>query len=437
MDSIPSQQEEEERESYTGPTAITMAPEHYDLEDSCSMDKEGLLPPREEGTWAVLQPEPKASHSKVTIGSVLWNHSTRYFHVDEENGDVVMERIRDGSERVDPFGMLPNELVLRIFSYLSIRQIFLVSVTCKRFYSLSTETALWNEFAICRNWPTNQDAKFYRDLLIREAAERRRNTKKWREQTATIIISSRIWEFIFTLLLIYSCVATVLKFDSRINWSWLTILWPALLYVPYLWLILVMYGRVFHKYGPFEERIKARPHECYRPLFNMCCMSVCEGISRKRCQFFMSLASVTPFFPLLFLGLCGAVPSWIVPLPLHLVSVHLLLTPYYLRAKVLTWRMWKLAVWYLSPMYAAMWSTFLALLSAKLYNNTTVLWTIVVVPLVSIHIWPLFGMVILLGFLRSCTKLQNEADATAIIFFLGLALSGIFWNIGAYFGIKC
>ena len=71
-------------------------------------------------------------------------------------------KLSSSPERVDYLSALPNEILLKIISYLSAKQIVVLGRTCRRFLRLCSDETLWRRKCLEKKF-CKVDAVLHRD----------------------------------------------------------------------------------------------------------------------------------------------------------------------------------------------------------------------------------------------------------------------------------
>jgi hypothetical protein len=161
--------------------------------------------------------------------------------------------VEDTGPKHNYFEILPDELVVRVFSYLKERELFRVAEVDNRFHQMSFDTDLWEEKA--KRWhagagaasiPRNksyflqkfkEEERWIRaeaDRLAREEQIRKDTAKqqKRREKAAgcerfmRVMMFTRVSDYFTIGALLLGTIFLVIKLDGAVNWEWPIVLIP-------------------------------------------------------------------------------------------------------------------------------------------------------------------------------------------------------------------
>ncbi|KAH3759736.1 hypothetical protein Pelo_8453 [Pelomyxa schiedti] len=184
------------------------------------------------------------------------------------------------SDGDSPLLDLPDELILRIVSFLGLRGILRTSVTCKRLHCLIYDTAVWKNLAVKYHLPEDTSKALFalektkrktRRFNIRYSIKSLHGAHKRSIARDRIRFAScRFWDFLYASLLIYSLVFSILRLDSYISWGWMSVLFPLYVVFMHSFIVILLFYRYLYKFGHEDAELHYESRglaKCAVPLF--------------------------------------------------------------------------------------------------------------------------------------------------------------------------
>lgn len=312
----------------------------------------------------------------------------------------------EGQANVPVFDMLPDELVIRIHTFLDAPTLGLTAQLCTRFNEISQDVPLWRDLSGRGDWNSKKNAaaqtvtrsyyvrkfvSFRREVKLREELElqqrmrEKRETDIYRSSVALLLLLfGRPYEWICTISVILFTIFVVLKLDDAVPWSWVVVFIPLLLICYQMFLAPLVYDILRAHYGcDFEEELA--PEKAMRPIFFFLffLMPLQNGRLLNRLLVFTPIVTLLTFFVLLLVRLSGAheggPPWWGVLLPLLLFGLYLTVLPLVVHEPVWTDNKW---IDHVLPCLGSVLALlFVLLLTLKLEEAVDISWFAVMAPL--------------------------------------------------------
>lgn len=290
----------------------------------------------------------------VTSSAFRFNFELTEGNNQEKNFNVTYI-LPDMREEISYFDFLPDELMLRIFEYLDISALISVSETCYRMFALSYDTSMWNRLAIQNNLPLNKPRQFYVSL-INVLLESKRNTIRHERHEKALkranfilsILTCKLWEWMYSFLLVYSIFIGGLNLDRKIDMNWLCVTFPMYIYAIHI-TVCILYIFIGRFWLNFKFTYKRTFF--FKPVLNRWIFS---AQSAKRGTVVTTIAPVIILWPCLLLFFLfwsvGSkyIPAWVLPLPMLLIPLY-----------IATWPLLRGIRIFHSPFKAILWCSFL------------------------------------------------------------------------------
>lgn len=259
----------------------------------------------------------------------------------------------EGQTNVPVLDLLPDELLIRVHTYLDAPTIGVTAQTCKRFNEIANDTPLWKELfgrgewsnkkngaaqPVTRSYYVRKFLSYRREEKLREELElqhqirENRNREIHRSSMALLwLLYGRPYEWICTIAVILFTIFVVLKLDNVVSWSWQVVFIPLILICYQMLFAPLVYDFLRVRCGcDFEDELA--PEKTMRPIFFFLffLMPLQSGRLLNRLLVFTPIVTLLAFFVLLLLRISGAAESvrwWVVVLPLILFAVYLTILP--------------------------------------------------------------------------------------------------------------
>jgi len=309
----------------------------------------------------------------------------------------------EGQTNVPVFDLLPDELVIRIHSYLDVPTIGLTAQLSSRFNEIAQDVPLWRDLSGRGDWdnkkipPSNsvtrsfyvrkfisfrREEKLREELALQQKRRERREEDIYKSAVSLLcLLFARPYEWICTIAVILFTIFVVLKLDDKVSWSWAIVFIPLLIICYQMFFAPLVYDILRARFScDFEEELA--PEKFMRPIFFFLffLMPLQSGRPLNRLLVFTPIATLITFFVLLLLRLMQhSIPWWGVILPLLFFALYLTILPLVVHEPVWSDTKWLDHV--LPCIGGILVLLFVLLLALKLEQKVDITWFGVMAPL--------------------------------------------------------
>lgn len=309
----------------------------------------------------------------------------------------------EGQENIPVFDLLPDELVIRIHSYLDVPTIGHTAQICSRFNEIAQDVPLWRDLSggkwdlkkgagaaqtVTKSYYVRKFKSFRREVKLQEELALQRRMRERREEDIYKSSLGLLWclfgrpyEWICTIAIILFTIFVALRLDQTILWSWALVFIPMLIICYQMFFAPLVYD-LLRSYLNCDFEDELAPDKFMRPIFFFLffLMPLQNGKLINRILVFSPICSILAFVVLLLLRLAGhSIAWWTVILPLFLFSIYLTILPLIVREPV--WRDSKWLDHVLPAIGGALFLLFVLFLALKLEKDDIMSWYVVMAPL--------------------------------------------------------
>jgi len=256
----------------------------------------------------------------------------------------------------NPFDILPDEAVIRVWSFLDAPNVGRAAKVCRRFKQISYDLPLWQELSTKKNWDMYKSSaqlmqmqakpvtrSFYvrkylsfqkkekqiQDLQLQTYRNRLKEQDKANSASFMLFTCfARPYEWLAALSFLWLTIVTPLKLDGTLDWEWKNILIPFYIIILQFLTAPLLYDYMSTKFDySFEEELDPDDNRCCGPIFFFLAfvLPLSEEKATGRAGLYPLSIGFSLFLMLAAMRVAGVhgLPWWAVCIPLCLALLWL------------------------------------------------------------------------------------------------------------------